>query len=62
MIATLWQIEDDGAAAFAGRFYKSLSESSPSDALARTQREMIRDARYGAPPNLEELSPVDILG
>jgi CHAT domain-containing protein len=49
VIATLWKIEDDGAASFAGRFYGHLREFSPSDALARTQREMIRDPRFSAP-------------
>jgi CHAT domain-containing protein/tetratricopeptide (TPR) repeat protein len=49
VIATLWQIADDGAADFAGRFYTDLHTSSPADALARTQREMIHDRRFGAP-------------
>jgi CHAT domain-containing protein len=49
VIATLWKIEDDGAAAFASRFYTNLRTSSPSDALALAQREMIRDSRFGAP-------------
>ncbi|HEY8852300.1 MAG TPA: CHAT domain-containing protein [Gemmatimonadaceae bacterium] len=49
VIATLWQIADDGAADFAGRFYTDLHTSSPADALARTQREMIRDSRFSAP-------------
>jgi len=49
VIATLWQIEDDGAANFAGRFYGQLRSSSSADALARTQREMIRDTRFTAP-------------
>ena len=49
VIATLWQIEDEGAANFAGRFYTDLRTSSPADALARTQREMIRDSRFSAP-------------
>jgi CHAT domain-containing protein len=49
VIATLWKIEDEGAATFAGRFYTHLRTASPSDALALTQREMIRDSRFGAP-------------
>jgi CHAT domain-containing protein len=49
VIATLWQIADAGAADFAGRFYTDLHTSSPADALARTQREMIRDPRFSAP-------------
>ncbi|MEA2765061.1 MAG: hypothetical protein QOK07_1465 [Gemmatimonadaceae bacterium] len=49
VIATLWQIEDNSAATFAGRFYADLRSSSPADALARAQREMIRDPRFNAP-------------
>jgi CHAT domain-containing protein len=49
VIATLWKIQDDGAATFAGRFYSHLRGSSPSDALARAQRETIRDLRFKAP-------------
>jgi CHAT domain-containing protein/tetratricopeptide (TPR) repeat protein len=49
VIATLWQIADDGAADFAGRFYTDLHTSSPADALARTQREMIHGSRFNAP-------------
>lgn len=49
VIATLWRIHDDGAAQFATRFYSQLRALSPSDALAQTQREMIRDSRFGAP-------------
>jgi CHAT domain-containing protein/tetratricopeptide (TPR) repeat protein len=48
VIATLWQIADDGAADFAGRFYTDLHTSSPADALARTQREMIHGSRFNA--------------
>jgi CHAT domain-containing protein len=49
VIATLWKIEDNGAAKLAAGFYGHLGKSSPSDALARTQREMIRDSRFSAP-------------
>jgi CHAT domain-containing protein len=49
VIATLWQIQDDGAADFAGRFYGHLRSLSSADALAETQREMIRDPRFSAP-------------
>jgi CHAT domain-containing protein/tetratricopeptide (TPR) repeat protein len=49
VIATLWQIADDGAAVFAARFYTDLQTVSPADALARTQREMIHDSRFSAP-------------
>jgi CHAT domain-containing protein/tetratricopeptide (TPR) repeat protein len=49
VIATLWQIADEGGATFAGRFYTDLRTSSPSDALASAQREMIHDSRFSAP-------------
>jgi tetratricopeptide (TPR) repeat protein len=49
VIATLWQIQDEGAASFAGRFYGHLRNSSSGAALAQTQREMIRDSRFSAP-------------
>jgi CHAT domain-containing protein len=49
VIATLWRIDDDGAALFASRFYDHLGESSVDEALARAQREMIGSARHAAP-------------
>lgn len=49
VIATLWRIEDDGAANFAARFYAHLRASSSADALALAQREMIHDSRFSAP-------------
>jgi len=49
VVATLWRIEDDGAAAFAQRFYRHLRQLSASEALAATQREMRGDPKYGAP-------------
>jgi CHAT domain-containing protein len=49
VIATLWRIQDEGAANFAGRFYAHLRSSSSAAALAQTQREMIRDSRFSAP-------------
>ena len=49
VVATLWRIEDEGAAAFAGRFYEYLQRMSPSEALARAQREMMTHESYGAP-------------
>ncbi len=48
VIATLWRIDDAGAAALADRFYAHLGSSSAVDALALAQREMLRDARFGA--------------
>jgi CHAT domain-containing protein len=49
VVATLWRIEDAGAAVFAGRFYRHLQRLSPREALARAQQEMRQDPRYGAP-------------
>ena len=49
VIATLWQIQDEGAANFAGRFYGHLRTSSSAAALAQTQRDMIHDSRFSAP-------------
>lgn len=49
VIATLWRIDDEGAALFAGRFYHHLRESTADEALAKAQRDMIGSARYAAP-------------
>ena len=49
VVATLWRIEDAGAAAFAARFYTHLRRLSPTDALAAAQRDIRADPRYGAP-------------
>jgi CHAT domain-containing protein len=49
VVATLWRIEDDGAAAFAKRLYQHLRHSPPAEALARAQLETMRDARHAAP-------------
>ncbi|MFC1639665.1 CHAT domain-containing protein [Gemmatimonadota bacterium] len=49
VVATLWPIEDDGAAVFAEAFYAKLIDRGPAGALAAAQREMISHERYGAP-------------
>jgi len=49
VVATLWPIKDDAAAAFAERFYSGLQRSSAPEALADAQRAMIRDPRYASP-------------
>jgi CHAT domain-containing protein len=49
VIATLWRIDDDGAAIFASRFYYHLRGSLPDEALARAQRDLIRSTRYSTP-------------
>jgi CHAT domain-containing protein len=49
VIATLWPIEDEGAAELADRFYEHLRQSGAAQALALAQRETIRDERYRLP-------------
>ncbi len=49
VVATLWQVEDEGAAEFAKQFYRALSDSDPVHALATAQRALLADGRYGAP-------------
>ena len=49
VVATLWPIKDDAAAAFAERFYAGLQRSSAPEALAEAQRAMLRDSRYALP-------------
>ena len=49
VIATLWPVEDNGAAAFVDEFYQALGRSSPAAALAAAQRAMLSSERYSAP-------------
>ncbi len=50
VIATLWRIEDDGAAEFARLFYSELAAgAAPALALARAQRSLMKTRRYGSP-------------
>ena len=49
VIATLWRIEDEGAAEFARRFYEALETVEPAEALARAQRGMMSHAHYSKP-------------
>ncbi|HYN81403.1 MAG TPA: CHAT domain-containing protein [Gemmatimonadaceae bacterium] len=49
VVATLWRIDDEGAAAFATRFYRHLKDRAPPEALAQAQREMRTSARFRAP-------------
>ena len=49
VIATLWRIDDEGAAEFASRFYERLRSSDADEALAAAQRKMISSERFGAP-------------
>lgn len=48
VVATLWPVEDAGAAAFAEQFYRHLSGRSPAVALAHAQRAMLGNQRYKA--------------
>jgi CHAT domain-containing protein len=47
--ATLWRIGDDGAAAFAERFYANLRTMAPAEALAETQLALLRGTRFSSP-------------
>jgi CHAT domain-containing protein len=49
VIATLWRIDDEGAAYFAETFYRQLANRSAAEALAEAQRAMIRHPRWGDP-------------
>ena len=48
-VATLWRINDESAALFAGHFYRSLKSLPPAEALAAAQQKMLIDRRYRAP-------------
>jgi CHAT domain-containing protein len=49
VIATLWRIEDEGAAEFARLFYGELQGVPPAEALARTQRLMMEIPERSSP-------------
>jgi CHAT domain-containing protein len=49
VVATLWRIDDVGASVFAGHFYRELANRPAADALAATQRWMVRQPAYSAP-------------
>lgn len=49
VVSTLWRIEDDGAAALAGQFYRHLADLAPPEALAAAQRDLLSQPRYSAP-------------
>jgi CHAT domain-containing protein len=46
VVATLWRIDDEGAAAFASAFYDAMRTRTPLDALAAAQRALLHDSRY----------------
>jgi CHAT domain-containing protein len=49
VMATLWRIPDDGAAAFAEEFYARLVSQPPAEALAAAQRNLLHRSTYSAP-------------
>ena len=49
VVATLWRIDDAGAAHFAERFYRHLERHDPAEALAMAQRELMNEKRWDNP-------------
>jgi tetratricopeptide (TPR) repeat protein len=49
VLATLWRVDDRGAAAFAEEYYRRLESEGPVGALAGTQRTLAADRRFAAP-------------
>jgi len=49
VVATLWRIDDAGAAAFAERFYHHLRTRSAPEALAAAQLDLRADSRWRSP-------------
>ena len=49
VVATLWRIDDDGAAQFAAAFYGALRGDGYAEAIAAAQRKLIQDPRYRSP-------------
>jgi CHAT domain-containing protein len=49
VVATLWRIEDQSAAALAGRFYVHLKTHGPAEALALAQRDLLASRRHASP-------------
>jgi CHAT domain-containing protein len=49
VVATLWEIGDEGGAELAGRFYANLRRMAPAEALAAAQRELLRSRKYANP-------------
>jgi CHAT domain-containing protein len=49
VVGTLWRIDDDGAAAFAERFYRSLAGAAVVRSLAEAQRAMLTSTRFAHP-------------
>jgi CHAT domain-containing protein len=49
VVSTLWPIEDNGAGAFAERYYRNLQNGGPAEALAAAQRQMLQHEDYYSP-------------
>jgi CHAT domain-containing protein len=49
VVATLWPINDRGAASFASTFYEALATLPPAHALATAQRALIANPAFAAP-------------
>jgi len=49
VVATLWRIDDRGAAELATRFYRHLRDRPPAEALALAQRDLLRSRDYRRP-------------
>ena len=49
VVATLWRVDDRGAAEFATRFYRHFPAVPAAEALARAQRDMLASSRWRAP-------------
>jgi CHAT domain-containing protein/tetratricopeptide (TPR) repeat protein len=49
VVATLWRVDDEGAAAFALEYYRRLATEGPVDALAGAQRAIAARAPFAAP-------------
>jgi tetratricopeptide (TPR) repeat protein len=49
VVATLWRVDDAGAAAFATEYYRWLGLEGPAGALAGAQRTMAAGGRWAAP-------------
>jgi CHAT domain-containing protein/lipopolysaccharide biosynthesis regulator YciM len=49
VVATLWRVEDEGAAFFATRFFEALSAGGPTEALVHAQRAALAEPRFARP-------------
>ena len=49
VVATLWRVDDRGAAELAEWFYRKLPDASAPQGLAMAQRELLADPRWRAP-------------